>query len=103
MDLIRGCAYYKEKWIYDGIPLTPDILLQCGIELLSKQTNWFKVSNNILITNQDTANKWYLYEMHEYDTCIPMPIKPLSHLHELQNVMYFITGNSLELPELNLF
>lgn len=70
---------------YKPVPLTPEVLEQCGFK---KQTAWYRLGKHAI--NPTAA---YLYEFKN------IPVKEIEHLHQLQNLYYALTGNELEVKQ----
>lgn len=98
-DLLKE-EEFNDKWIHykqgvltpediTPIPITEQILLDCGFEKLGE--NYWGIEHFKISFQQDKF--WYLFENYSVDFNIP-DIE-INSLHALQNLYYALTGTEL--------
>lgn len=90
--MIRDCEYYGDKWAFEPIPLTPEILEKAGFKDKKYKPLFKMVSapvhyeRNIIIICQDERYSLNCYEDTE-----------IKYLHTLQNLYFALTGQELKI------
>jgi hypothetical protein len=82
---------------YDPILLTPDVLRLCGFAL-SRNSEHASI-NNIQITwarDSEGYNVKSAYVLNYIGFCCHGESRPVEYLHQLQNLMFAITGTELQ-------
>lgn len=79
-----------DSWDFDfdqvlPIPLTPDILEQCGFKELSPTKYRY---NNLIIRRSQALTRWYYLRAGGWSTTI-------ESLHKLQNLYFALTGEEI--------
>ena len=81
----------------EPIPLTEDWLLKFGFESVGRVTNWEKrtMRNNGVYLSQNPETK--IHYFHRNAGC---DITDIKHVHQLQNLYHSLTGQELEIKQL---
>lgn len=81
---------------YNPIPLTEDILLKCGFELVDKNVFWLN-DKFMFVFGENALSMARPDCVGNEDYTIPMAwIKSnIKHLHQLQNLYFALTGEEL--------
>lgn len=74
----------------DPIPLTPEILKSCGLGA----TNGIEIKNNIWLVIHCDSDEANIYNIYKNET-LQLKIE-CKYLHQLQNLMFALTGKELE-------
>jgi len=88
---IRDCEHYGEKWTGEPIPLTEDILLRLGFT--DKGSNRFSFDRLDVYTKN--ASDAYEVQLWNFDGNISW----VQYVHELQNIVFALTGTELTLNQ----
>lgn len=95
-----GSDYYEEVEDVEPIPLTEQILVDCGFKK-SFYDVWSKDGIGVVYYNGDFWLQVYQYnesiQEHEYNEILEANTPPIESLHRLQNLFYLLTGKQLEI------
>lgn|SRR5690349_4803511 len=88
---------------YDPIPLTPEILEQCGFTLSDDNRRTYELEKGnckiiVFIDGSITVTDESYLEVH--GICIGGNEKTQNYLHQLQNLFFALTGEELKIKEL---
>jgi len=89
--LTKGDIYSMDylRNFYSPIPLTPEILVQwCGASQYINRPNKWVFDNRIEITKYENIDGYDVYFKNSF-------VRTISHLHELQNLIYFLSGEEM--------
>lgn len=76
--------------IYEGIPLTPEILEKCGFEYKHLPPKEHYFSNGMVVIDTYKTKDAFYYNGHFCDVS-------LDYVHQLQNLYFALTGKELEI------
>ena len=91
--MIRDCEHYKDNWSCEPIPLTPEILEKCGFEWSIYHQAFHKIG--FVFDLSERHVRGYYLHISRNNSVIICP--EILHLHKLQNLIYALTGEELEL------
>ena len=96
VTLPEVCGGYRigtrGRWLkkLKGIPLTPEILANCGFKTARKGVEW------TIVTNEELGSVMIIQCINEFYCLSSFPAEFL-YVHQLQNLYYALTGKELNI------
>ncbi|HUM52280.1 MAG TPA: hypothetical protein PK431_10710 [Chitinophagales bacterium] len=87
-------GYMENDKIHSPIPLTPELLIDCGFQKQNNAEWFFEYSNDDFIVVKQLL-KIEVYLCFDRDIYIEVEQEQIHYLHQLQNLYYALTGTEL--------
>jgi hypothetical protein len=97
--MIRDCEYYKDNWSFEPISLTPEILERCGFSKVNNQNIWNAYEKGKYRIEDLALENTYSFRL-KVNPNESYYLADVNYLHELQNLFFALTGEELEIKEL---
>lgn len=98
ITMIRDCQHYKDSWAWEGIPLSPELLVKCGFKKLPKSIAVYRIFINSIEISINIKLCFVYIDTEWGQASIKNAI--FKYLHQIQNLIYSLTQQELPITSL---